>query len=313
MNHIYFGGDTSYKAAILQAMGADKFVETGTIYEHNDIVYWVYGGGPDPRKNLKLWIRRRPIVILHWIGTDTLIWSNALLTGGFLRRTWYKFRRYLINRKVRRNELINLVCADWLGTELQQIGIANAMTIPISSIHESLIASTSKGTEKNIDFVSYVPSHRFDFYGGPMILDLAKQMPNRRFHIVHPDLDQISDAVIKSYPPNLSVSPKVPFNKMQELLAASKCFLRFTKHDGLSLSVLEAMLHRSTVFWTQPFPYTHHVDFGTEAPEVIRLRLDEAIETWTENENGRQYVIEHFTTENLSVLYKSMFLRLHKA
>lgn len=37
-----------------------------------DFIYWVGGQGPSIKKYILFWIRKNPIIINHWIGTDVL-------------------------------------------------------------------------------------------------------------------------------------------------------------------------------------------------------------------------------------------------
>jgi hypothetical protein len=309
MTKVYFGGDRTYREVILRAMEQAQVTEANEIDSLTDIIYWVYGGGPELKFHWKLWTRRSPLIVLHWIGTDVTYWTHQLTKGSFKATVYYRIWRYLINRKKRQGRLINLVCADWLGKELKEVGIA-ATTMPITSIHKDLVQSSETEIPRTIDFISYVPFERFAFYGGDQILELAARMPERSFRIIHPDLEQLNELQTTRYPPNVTASAKLSFHEMQQLIMASKCFLRFTLHDGLSLSVLEALLHRNQVFWTHPFVHTCHVNFSEENMAAIALRMEHSLLAWKPNNEGRAYVIHNFSSEQLAAGYTDLLKKL---
>lgn len=304
MIKIFFGGDLSYKNMILEVLRKEDFVLVNNYSKYVDIIYWVYGGGPDLLSNISIWIKKRPFMIIHWIGTDVLNWKMKLEQGNFISKIYYRLWKFIINVKMRKGGLINLSGAEWLKEELFEIGIKSEV-IPITTINKDLINLNSYNDIREIDFISYTPFNRFDFYGGPKILKFAKLLPEYKFTLILPDQNKINYNFFKTLPSNVELKPKIEFFEMQRLLRNSKCFLRFTKHDGLSLSVLEALLANTQVIWTYKFPHTQIINLS-ESDAIIINKLKNIINNWEPNECGRKYVIDNYTSNN----FKDMFNKI---
>ena len=302
--YIYFGGDLSYKKLILESINNERLVETQTIGQA-DIVYWTYGTGPRLKTHLRVWISRNKKIIIHWIGTDVLIWSNKLTKYNNMRSyLHYRLWRWMIKHKQRKGDLHNYAGSTWLKSELSSIGISSEV-LPITSVSEELVHSYRRVNNRKYDFVSYVPLSRYDFYNGDLIIQIAKIMPDKKFLIIHPDANDLKD-VHNICPGNVRVYPKIDFYKMQKLLANAKCFLRFTKHDGLSLSVLEALLAEQQVFWTYQFPDTHKVELSSTPNDVLIQSLRTVVEEWEPNESGRSNVLKNYTISAMAERYEKV-------
>ena len=48
------------------------FEVVDSYYKQPDIIYWVGGKGPSIKKYFLFWIKKNPLIINHWIGTDVL-------------------------------------------------------------------------------------------------------------------------------------------------------------------------------------------------------------------------------------------------
>jgi len=150
---------------------------------------------------------------------------------------------------MKRGGFIYLAVAPWLVDELSKVHI-QATYLPITSIDIHNLGTVDSQQEKDIDFLRSVPFKRFDFYGGDNIVKLARRWQNYQFLIICPDLTEIPSDFIEQMPKNILVSPKVEGIKMPELYQRSKFFIRYTQHDGISLSVLEALYFNLEVLWT---------------------------------------------------------------
>lgn len=257
------------------------------------VIYYVYGKGPVPHKNLKLWLSRKNLLILHWIGTDVLNAINPDANRRFYQKVYETVWNILLRYKYKSNTLVHLAGAPWLVEELATIGI-KAKYLPITSINTKNLEQSTNIIEKDIDILSYVPFKRFSFYGGNEIIKLAEEFPSYKFFLLHPDLDEITPDITKMYPENVIISPKVEFEDMQKLYLSSKVFLRLVEHDGLSLSVLEALFYKLQVFWTYPFPNVHYV----KDHELLKVDIKQNVENWVPNEQGHEYIRDNFQIED---------------
>jgi len=257
----------------------------------SDIIYWIAGRGPSIKKNIFLWIKKDPIIINHWVGSDVTIEIERTQKHGIYRIQNF-IQDLIYDRKMKKGRLINLAAAPWLVDELSKINI-NATYLPLTTIDEHKLTPVDIHHVKDIDFLSYVIFNRFDFYGGDKIVELANRWQNYTFLIICADLDEIPQDFIEKMPKNLTISPRVNWNKMLEFYQRSKFFLRYTEHDGLPLSVLEALFYHLQVLWTYDFPYTQKI----ETQEKLSDSIPSLVKNWHPNENGHAYVLENFTVD----------------
>jgi hypothetical protein len=257
----------------------------------SDIIYWVYGKGPSLRKYFLFWLKKDPIIINHWIGTDVI---------GEMEKNQqpcrYRIRNFLqdcIYRwKMHTGGLIHLAAAPWLVEELSKVHI-DATYLPITTIDAKKLGMVGTLHEKDIDFFSYVPLRSFDFYGGNNIVNLAQRWQEYTFLIICSDQHQIPPDFIEKMPKNVTVSPRVERSTLLEFFQRSKFFLRYTQHDGLSLSVLEALYFNLQVLWTYDFPHTRKI----ETQEKLSDSIPSLVKSWHPNYEGHTFVIENFTIE----------------
>ena len=301
---IAFYGDLSFKDSILEILG-QHVIEVNLNKENKkpDIVYCIYGAGPSLLTNLFFWFNLNSKIIIHWIGTDVLVWMEKLNTQNLKSRLYYRIWRKLLVRGHNKNKIVNLAGAPWLKEELKSIGIESTF-FPITTI-DSNVKNIESNLIRENDFITYLPKNRFEFYGGEIIKRLANSLPDNNFIIIHPDLESISPTDLIGWTENVKLFPKLSFNEMQEYLKKSKCFLRFTKHDGLSLSVLEALFNQLTVLWTYSFPHTSTVNLN-EFGKIVQLAKDTII-NWSPNTSGCEYIINNYSIDNWEKIFSVEF------
>ena len=275
--------------------------------KQSDIIYWIGCRGPSIKKHVLLWIKKNPIIINHWIGTDVLGEMQRNQEKGFGRIENF-FMDCLLWWKMKRGGLIYLAVAPWLVDELSKLHI-HATCLPITTMDIHNLGPVDIQQGKDIDFLSYIPFRRFDFYGGDKIVKLAKRWKNYQFLIICADLSEIPRDFVGQMPNNILISPKVEKEKMSEFYQRSKFFIRYTQHDGLSLSVLEALYFNLEVLWTYDFPYTHKI----ETLEELSDSIPSLVKNWHPNERGHAFVIENYSIEKwkadfLEILQKSNIL-----
>ena len=258
----------------------------------SDIIFWIYGKGPSIPKNLLIWLKKDPLIINQWIGTDVVDEINRKNEGGFNRIRNF-IQDCIVRYKTRMGGLINLTSAPWLVDELSKIGI-DATSLPLTKINKSKMGPVDPAPVKDIDFLSYVPYGRFDFYGGDKILALAKRWPEYKFFIVSTDLQEIPPDFKEKMPKNVMVSPKVDSTGMYALYKRSKFFIRYTEHDAISLSVLEALYFNLQVLWTYEFPFTRRI----ETLEKLSDSIPSLVHSWQPNPEGHNFVVGNYTIES---------------
>jgi hypothetical protein len=261
----------------------------------SDIIYWIWGRGPSIKNFFLLWIKKDPLIINHWIGSDILGELKERDNHTIINRIRFFIIDYIVRWKVKRGGLINFTTAPWLVVELSNLHI-EAINLPITTIDIQKLGPVHTQNVKDIDFFSYIPFRNFEFYGGDKIIQIAQRWKKYKFLIICVDLDEIPLDFIKKFPENVSISPKVNHSSMFELYQRSKYFIRYTQHDAISLSVLESLYFKLQVLWTYDFPFTQKI----ESQEKLSDSIPALIQNWHPNEDGHTFVIENYTTEKWS-------------
>jgi hypothetical protein len=257
----------------------------------SDIIYWVGGKGPSIKKNFLSWIKKDPLIINHWIGSDVL-GEMEKNQKPVIRQIGNIIQNWIFHWKGKRGGLINFAGAPWLVDELSKLKIS-AIYLPITTIDAHKLGTVDNQHVKDIDFLSYVPFSRFEFYGGDKIVNLAERWQNYTFLLIFSDLNEIPPDLMGKMPKNVIISPRVERNRMPEFYQRSKFFIRYTQHDSESLSVFEALYYNLQILWTYDFPFTHKI----ETFEKLSDSLPSLVESWQPNYDGHTYVIEHFSID----------------
>jgi len=305
---VYFGGDLSYKDIVYSFLKKNMLVIEVDSLREADLIYWVYGNGPALNfKNLKFWVfSRNQKLILHWIGTDVLNHLIKIKSKKLKSRVYYRIWNYLILRKIKNKAMFNFCCAPWLCEELEGAGIISSY-LPLTTIKKELFDFPEKG--RDFDFMSYLPQGRMDLYNGEYILNIARQMTESKFAIIIPDINSVSELKLVDVPANVIIFPRIEFSKMTEIYRNSKCFIRLTKHDGLSLSVMESLANRLQVFWTYDFPHVHKVNINDEKGVLESLKL--IINSWSPNNDGQTYVLNNLNLPEIEKQFTTYFLKIY--
>jgi len=286
----------------LSAKNLLKIIKSET-FRRSDIIYWVYGRGPSIKNFFPVWIKKNPIIINHWIGSD-ILWETTDRSKKQRINPLRKFIQDCIVRwKKKIGGLIDLTTAPWLVTELSALHI-KATNLPITTIDIHKLGPVDILKIRDIDFFSYIPFRSFEFYGGDKILQLAQRWQDYKFLIICVDLDEIPLDFAKKFPENVTISSKINPVRMSELYQRSKFFIRYTQHDAISLSVLESLYFKCHVLWTYDFPYTQKI----ENQEKLSDSIPALIQNWHPNENGHAFVLENYSLEK----WRENFLEIIK-
>ena len=225
-------------------------------------------GGPAPTAALIEASRRRNIpVFVIWAGSDVI-----------------KAQDDPFSLEVTKQEhFINLSDGPWLVDELRTLGIG-AEYLPLTAVK---CGGPVKPFPRQFRILTYLPEPRRDFYGAPLIYDIARAMPDVPFTVVGPgDRDERA-------PANVFFAGKVA--DMQDRIDDSTVLLRQPEHDGKSMLVLEALARARHVVWNYPFPGVHAARGFEEAVRALEdLRARHARGSLELNHTGRTFVLQNF-------------------
>lgn len=220
----------------------------------------------------------RKKVITHWIGTDVLQVSEGKTNPTKLS---------IVDK--------HFVCFSELQRELHDNGI-EAEVLPI--IPFNLKFTLNKMPEEHAVLV-YMPNGREEFYGYEVLKDVFQHAYNTKFYIV---ANSASEKF--SMYKNVEVLGTLSLDQMEMLYDKISIVIRNVKHDGLSMSVVEALAKGKKVIWNYSIP---NVICAKTAQEIC-TELDKIIqESPKVDMNAHEYVIEHYTREAfLNIFSKSM-------
>lgn len=186
----------------------------------------------------------RKKVILHWTGTDVLVLTP--------------FSGVIFSKLAN----LHLAYAPWLVVELREKGIESTW-LPVLTP----LGTTNSPLPKDLTVLVHLGGSvgRYEFYGGKEVEKMARVLPDVNFLIMGRVTSEHRLQLS-----NVQYLGRVPRKKMDEVYSNSTVLLRMTRHDGLSLMVLEAMARGRYVVWTIEFPYCYGVDGYHEALECIK-------------------------------------------
>ena len=265
-----------------------------------DVIYWIYGKGPSVKKYFLMWVKKEPVIINHWVGSDVIGEMKKQQDHG-IHLIPHVLQDCILRWKMRRGRLVNLCAAPWLVDELGKLNIP-ATYLPITTIDKNTLGLVDTRKVKDIDFLSYVPLRSFEFYGGDKLVRLAQRWQNYSFLVVFPDLQEIPSSLLEKMPKNVTISPRVNRTEMNELFSRSKFFIRYTQHDAISLSVLESLYFNLQVLWTYKFPFTQKITTEEELSDSI----PSLVQNWQPNVDGHTFVTENYTTDE----FKKNFIKV---
>ncbi len=302
---VLVGGNPYHLELIKSCLSSDEdftILTDKAEIKNADLYYWIYGPGPSIKNYFHLLIHQKPKLIIHWIGTDVL--NYQCYPQKFSLKIVRKIKEIIHELK----GVVHLAGSPWLADELAALGI-RAEFFPLTTIDLKTMSHENIGVNKTIDFLSYIPLGRFNFYGGDKLIKLAEYLPYSSFLVIMPDDIDISKNInVPDHPENITLIGKTDIQRMIDIYLHSKCFLRFTEHDGLSLSVLESMFYKLHVFWTYKFPHTIHV----EKYEGLQEIMQEILSNWQPNEAGHNYVVKHYSTDVWKGKFREMLCELFR-
>ncbi len=198
-----------------------------------DFIYNLYSGNEFWARIS--WAKRMGIkIITHWIGTDAL---DAM--SGRVGCFWHSYIDY------------NFTCYELITAELDTLGIKTSV-LPVIPFDVEL--KLAKCPSEHAVLI-YLPEDRLEHYGYKESCELFKALPNLKFHIVA----NANEELFKEYL-NVTVHGTISREEMNELWNQVSVYVRWIKHDGLSMSVIEALAKGRKVIWNFPYDGVIYVE-----------------------------------------------------
>lgn len=176
-------------------------------------------------------------IILHWIGTDVL---NIIKTEGIKRR---------LIKCVFNTAEYNFACYKDLQNELSLVGIVTKI-LPI--IPFGINFNVAKEPNKHAVLI-YMPEKKENFYGYKYLAPVFEEFRAIEFFIVA----NSNDRLFSRYN-NVHALGWLSLSEMNELYDNISIVIRYTKHDGLSMNVLEALGKGKEVIWNHQLECIHY-------------------------------------------------------
>lgn len=194
-----------------------------------------FNGVSGKSKSLDWVIRFKKKLIIQWHGSDVLE-AEKKMNSGVLNRKYIDYAK-------------NFTDAIWLKEELDKLSIQTEI---LHFKHVEVCLDKKSFDTNNV--VSYLGNNNEKFYGIDSIYLLAKTYPNIHFHLIGTDGESCEKLS------NITYYGWLNQEKVKALLNEHAIFLRLTKHDGYSLSILEAIANGNFVIWNNPHPAVNYVE-----------------------------------------------------
>ncbi len=210
-------------------------------------------------------------MVSHWIGTDAMCYHGKM--NPFKRLSVW-VHRHLVALQLADSEIIQ--------EELRGIGIETKL---LRLLPEAIIGQVTPLPEQPV-ILSYWDDKRFEFYGGDIVIALAKAFPEVKFVIV-----RATGKGLVEVPSNVEFLGMV--DNMPEIYRSSTCLIRIPEHDGLSAMVLEAMANGRYVIYNHKCPCAY---FATDFNSVCKA-LEKIMRKKTPSIEGAEYIKKNFSID----------------
>lgn len=220
--------------------------------------------------NFILFCTGKPIV-WHWIGSDVLLLQNS----GLAR--WGQ--KFLQRHKIDYWPRLHAADSPDVQRELEMMGIRSEV---IRLLPERIEASIEP-LPPTFTVLSYWLEDRKKFYGGDVVIRLAREMPHVRFLILGAAKEDQVDL------------PNVKFlgwqSDLERFYSQASVLIRLPEHDSLSAMVLEMLARGRYVIYNKCMTGCHYARNYDEAKEAL-----EQIQTLPiPNHSGAHYIQEVFS------------------
>jgi glycosyltransferase involved in cell wall biosynthesis len=218
----------------------------------------------------------------YWLGTDVL---NTLEEANSGELRWATLM-------ASRDDL-HLAVAPWLTSELKSVGL-HAITALLPPPHPA--PQTAPPLPSEFRVLTYLPAARFDFYGGPVVMEAARRTPRVRFDVIGSGEEQARLA-------KANVHWHGWVDDMAERYAKTTVVVRIPQHDGFGNTVIESLLNARHVVYTEEVPFVCRLwPVSAEALVAVLEELLAAHDAGRLDPNlaGRAYALEEFDDEKLA-------------
>lgn len=210
-------------------------------------------------------------MVSHWIGTDAMRYHGKIT---LIKRLGIWVHRHLVD--------LQLVDSELIQEELKSVGIETNL---LRLLPKTIIGQVTPLPDKPV-VLSYWDDERFEFYGGNIVIALAKAFTDAKFVILRATGKGLVDI-----PQNVQFLGMV--DNMQEIYQNSTCLIRMPEHDGLSAMVLEAIANGRYVIYNQKCPFT---SFAADFDSACKT-LEEIICEKEPNIAGSNYIKKNFSID----------------
>lgn len=253
-----------------------KLIKTVKEYINNDCIYFGYG---QTKYNYYLMLAKffKKDIYIHWIGSDVLMLNNKKIIKK-------------LNKVVKKH----FSCSSLIKKELHEKGI-ESVEIPIVPNFDNYDMAS---LPKEHSVLAYLPEGKEEFYGGNLILSLARKYKNIKFFILANNSFGNSES-------NIINLGYVNEKEMEKVYNNISILIRVPEHDGLSLMLLEALIKGKEVIYCYDFPHTIKAnDFKTldkKFEKIIRKKPEKNID-------GHEFVIRKYAISNIKKKLEDLIL-----
>lgn len=239
-----------------------------------DLIYSINGSVTRGRV-FDLALKKKVPVIMNWVGTDVLKSLEAYRAGTYVQE-------YI-------SSATHFCEVNWIRQELKEMGI-EAKVVNFASFDRQFELKEADANQLTV--LNYIPESRQDFYGLNEIIKAAEELPDIMFLVAG------SSSSERSIPANMKFLGWV--DDMDRVYQNVHVCIRFTKHDGLSNFVLEALARGKQVIYNNHFDYCHFAANTTDLiDKLVALKTKLEQNTSLINKTGAEFVSKEFNREKI--------------
>lgn len=275
---------------------ANNYIFCDTYYSKKDRIRFLwhllsakkvvsFNGATAESGSLNWVLRFKRKLILQWHGSDVLTAQENKISGKFTRK-------YVDYGK-------SFTDAPWLMNELKE------MNIESTDLQFKFVNSAKNNNPfLSADILTYLGQGSETFYGIEHFLKLADEFKEINFHIVGADGKAIEQK------PNVKYYGWVSEDEFEKKLYACAIFMRLTKHDGYSLSVLRAIANGNYVLWNNPHPAAEYVDDISKLAEQLKNCVEKVrSKNFERNTSGIDWAAQNLNREIVLQAYVNEITR----
>lgn len=180
--------------------------------------------------------------VYYWIGSDVQKAAADVRAGRDVRR----FRRLAAGGR-------HMAGSEPLRDDLAALGIEAELVD--FAWKPAAAPETPPDMPERFTVLTYIPDPRSAFYGGPTVLQAARDLPDVRFVVMGGTGSWAPDA-----PDNVEFAGWV--TDPAPLYAESSCVVRMVEYDSIGGTAVEGLLFGRPVLYSRPLEHTVQVPFG---------------------------------------------------